>query len=114
MSQFIRSLIRSSTPLRRPYLNRNASTPVLLHYSSYATASSPTTSQAAVPEFLVDEPVRPQVITQEIPGPLSVKAIARLDKVFDTRSLNTICDYEHSVGNFLSDVDGNVCNTPPP
>lgn len=61
---------------------------------------------ATVPYFS-NEPSKPSVTTS-IPGPLSKKAIEDLDIVFDTRSLNMICDYTRSVGNYLADMDGNV------
>jgi 4-aminobutyrate aminotransferase/(S)-3-amino-2-methylpropionate transaminase len=35
-------------------------------------------------------------------------AIAELDKVFETRSLNMLADYQKSVGNYIADLDGNV------
>jgi 4-aminobutyrate aminotransferase/(S)-3-amino-2-methylpropionate transaminase len=43
-----------------------------------------------------------------IPGPKSQKLLQELDTVFDTRSLNMICDFTKSHGNYLSDPDGNV------
>jgi 4-aminobutyrate aminotransferase/(S)-3-amino-2-methylpropionate transaminase len=54
------------------------------------------------------EPAGPSVSTA-IPGPVAQKAAAELDEVFDTRSLNMMCDYSKSVGNYLADLDGNVC-----
>jgi len=54
-----------------------------------------------------DEPSGPSVKT-EIPGPKSKAAIADLDKVFDTRALNMLTDYEKSKGNYIVDGDGNV------
>ncbi|KAK6353513.1 4-aminobutyrate transaminase [Orbilia brochopaga] len=57
--------------------------------------------------FFPNEPTRPSVKT-EIPGPKSQVAIKELDEVFDTRSLNMICDYEHSLGNYVSDHDHNL------
>jgi len=57
--------------------------------------------------FFPDEPSGPTVKTA-IPGPQSKKAIERLDKVFDTRSLNMLADYNKSFGNYLADLDGNV------
>lgn len=48
--------------------------------------------------FFPDEPLGPQIRT-EIPGPKSKKAIEELDKVFDTRSLNMIANYQQSFGN---------------
>ena len=43
-----------------------------------------------------------------IPGPKSKKAIEELDKVFDTRSLNMLANYQNSFGNYIADLDGNV------
>lgn len=57
--------------------------------------------------FFPEEPASPIVQTQ-IPGPQSVKAIERLSKVFDTRSLNMMTDYQRSYGNYIADLDGNV------
>jgi 4-aminobutyrate aminotransferase/(S)-3-amino-2-methylpropionate transaminase len=48
--------------------------------------------------FFPDEPAGPIVQTQ-IPGPQSKKAVERLSKVFDTRSLNMMADYSRSYGN---------------
>ncbi|GAM83661.1 hypothetical protein ANO11243_016490 [Dothideomycetidae sp. 11243] len=57
--------------------------------------------------FFPDEPAQPIVKTQ-IPGPNSQKAIKDLDRVFDTRSLNMITNYDQSYGNYIADLDGNV------
>jgi 4-aminobutyrate aminotransferase / (S)-3-amino-2-methylpropionate transaminase len=74
----------------------------------YATAaavkpSAPSAEQA----FFTNEPSGPTVKTA-IPGPESKKAIAELDKVFDTRSLNMLANYQKSFGNYIADPDGNV------
>ncbi len=53
------------------------------------------------------EPER-SIVKTEIPGPKSKEAIAELDKVFDTRSLNMVTDYSKSAGNYIADPDGNV------
>lgn len=53
------------------------------------------------------EPEAPSVKT-EIPGPKAREAIAKLDKVFDTRSLNMLTDFTKSKGNYIADPDGNV------
>lgn len=66
---------------------------------TYATTS--------VKPFFTGEPEKPLVKTA-IPGPESQKAIAELDKVFDTRSLNMLANYQKSLGNYISDPDGNV------
>jgi 4-aminobutyrate aminotransferase/(S)-3-amino-2-methylpropionate transaminase len=57
--------------------------------------------------FFPDEPSGPSVKTA-IPGPQTKKAIAELDKVFDTRSLNMMADYRKSYGNYIVDPDENV------
>ena len=54
-----------------------------------------------------DEPAGPTIRTA-IPGPESKKAIAHLDTVFDTRSLNMMANYQNSFGNYIADLDGNV------
>ena len=57
--------------------------------------------------FFPSEPKAPRVMTA-IPGPRSKEAIEELDKVFDTRSLNMLANYQNSFGNYLADLDGNV------
>jgi 4-aminobutyrate aminotransferase/(S)-3-amino-2-methylpropionate transaminase len=68
-------------------------------YSAAAKASSSA--------FFSNEPSGP-VVKTAIPGPESKKAIAELDKVFETRSLNMLANYQKSVGNYIADLDGNV------
>ena len=57
--------------------------------------------------FFADEPAGPMIRT-EIPGPKSKQAIADLNRVFDTRSLNMLTNYQQSYGNYIADLDGNV------
>lgn len=57
--------------------------------------------------FYSGEPEGP-VVKTEIPGPEAKKYIARLDKVFDTRSFNMLADYTKSQGNYIVDPDGNT------
>ena len=57
--------------------------------------------------FFPDEPFKPHMRTT-IPGSESKKAIESLDKVFDTRSLNMMVNYQNSFGNYIADLDGNV------
>ncbi|KAI1641052.1 aminotransferase class-III-domain-containing protein [Biscogniauxia mediterranea] len=57
--------------------------------------------------YYAHEPEGP-VVKTDIPGPKSQEAIARLDKVFDTRSLNMLADYTKSFGNYIVDLDGNA------
>lgn len=71
-----------------------------------ATAMLPDASSHEEPLF-PNEPHAPTVRTA-IPGPISKKAIEDLDRVFDTRSLNMIANYQNSFGNYIADLDGNV------
>jgi 4-aminobutyrate aminotransferase/(S)-3-amino-2-methylpropionate transaminase len=56
--------------------------------------------------FYPGEPEAP-VLKTDIPGPKSREHIAKLDKVFDTRSLNMLADYTKCFGNYIVDPDGN-------
>lgn len=44
----------------------------------------------------------------EFPGPKAQSLAKELDKVFDTRALNVLADYDKSIGNYLADPDGNM------
>src|SRR5271154_4680865 len=57
--------------------------------------------------FFADEPAGPQVRTA-IPGPENKKATAHLNRIFDTRNLNMMANYQQSYGNYIGDLDGNV------
>ena len=57
--------------------------------------------------FFRDEPAGP-IVKTAIPGPITKKAIEDLDKVFDTRSLNMMANYQKSFGNYIADPDGNL------
>ncbi|KAI1448458.1 4-aminobutyrate aminotransferase [Annulohypoxylon stygium] len=57
--------------------------------------------------FVPGEPEAP-IVKTEIPGPVCKEYISKLDKVFDTRSLNMLADYTKSVGNYIVDPDGNT------
>ena len=48
--------------------------------------------------FFPEEPTGPTVQTR-IPGPRAIESIARLNKTYDTRSLNMMANYEKSIGN---------------
>lgn len=85
-------------------LNRASVVP-RTYASSAAAAKTPETSGEQ--PFFPDEPTGPIVMTA-IPGPKSKQAIADLDKVFDTRSLNMLANYQQSFGNYIADPDGNV------
>src|SRR4051812_25162947 len=87
-----RNSVRSSLPQFRRQALHNA------FPKSAVAAVKVTVDSTSYESFFPNEPSGPSVKT-EIPGPKSKVAIAELDEVFDTRSLNMICDYEKSVGN---------------
>lgn len=72
---------------------------------SHFISNSPTRRMAS--SYSGWEPEGPTVKT-DIPGPKSKEAIAKLDKVFDTRALNMLTDYQKSAGNYIADPDGNI------
>ena len=72
-----------------------------------AAMQAPTMSDAIEQPFFPEEPSGP-IIRTAIPGPESKKAIAHLDTVFETRSLNMMANYQRSFGNYIADLDGNV------
>jgi len=100
------SRIRPSYPASKIQIaSRRA--PIAFHrqYASAAAALAPDTTSEQ--PFFPDEPTAP-IIKTSIPGPQSKKAVDRLSKVFDTRSLNMMADYSRSYGNYIADLDGNV------
>ncbi|KAH8716819.1 aminotransferase class-III-domain-containing protein [Phaeosphaeriaceae sp. PMI808] len=102
------SLLRTAGRARPASINLNAQnasriTPNALR-RRYASSAAAAGSEQP---FFPDEPRAPTIKTQ-IPGPKSKKAIEKLEKVFDTRSLNMMVDYSQSYGNYLADLDGNV------
>jgi 4-aminobutyrate aminotransferase/(S)-3-amino-2-methylpropionate transaminase len=76
-----------------------ARAPIALRSRPYATSNEK--------PYFPEESAEPVLKTQ-IPGPESQKYIERLSKVFDTRSLNMMADYQKSYGNYISDPDGNT------
>lgn len=53
------------------------------------------------------EPVKPNLVTETVPGPESIRLNNELGHVFDNRASYFVTDYKNSVGNFISDADGN-------
>ncbi|KAH7009314.1 aminotransferase class-III-domain-containing protein [Macrophomina phaseolina] len=108
MSSFLRTASRLRPCAQRAIARPSAAlaTPLSRQYASAAAAaaSAPASSEQA---FFPDEPAGP-IVKGPIPGPQSAKAIEKLNKVFDTRSLNMMADYRNSYGNYLADLDGNV------
>lgn len=88
----------------RPAVTRITNSSPRFYGAAAAVKSSPSSGEQP---FFPDEPAGPTVKTA-IPGPQSKKAIEDLHKVFDTRSLNMLANYEKSYGNYIADPDGNV------
>jgi 4-aminobutyrate aminotransferase / (S)-3-amino-2-methylpropionate transaminase len=63
-----------------------------------SAAASAAVFEKGEQSFFPDEPAAP-IVQTAIPGPKSTAAIERLSKVFDTRSLNMMANYEKSYGN---------------
>lgn len=57
--------------------------------------------------YFPNEPTAPVVVTKS-PGPKSQEAIKALDTVFDARPAYFVADYDKSIGNYITDVDGNT------
>ncbi|KAM9885975.1 hypothetical protein OXX79_014489, partial [Metschnikowia pulcherrima] len=53
------------------------------------------------------EPVAPKLVTESVPGPKSVELNKTLGAVFDNRASYFVTDYTNSLGNYISDCDGN-------
>ncbi|KAF2128904.1 4-aminobutyrate aminotransferase [Dothidotthia symphoricarpi CBS 119687] len=102
------SLLRTARCVRPAFAARPASriTPIALR-RRYASAATAAVADSGEQPYFPDEPREP-IIQTSIPGPESKKAIERLGKVFDTRSLNMMADYQRSYGNYIADLDGNV------
>lgn len=99
MASLLRTAGRARSALTRTHfqaVSRAAPVALQRRYAS-ATAAAAVADSTEQP-FFPDEPRAPTVKTA-IPGPESKKAIERLSKVFDTRSLNMMADYSRSYGN---------------
>jgi 4-aminobutyrate aminotransferase/(S)-3-amino-2-methylpropionate transaminase len=68
------------------------------NFASAATATAPASSNSDEKPFFPEEPSGPSLKTS-LPGPKSQELAKELDKVFDTRSMNMIGDYNKSFGN---------------
>lgn len=75
------------------------------HASSAAAVKS--SLPVAGEPFFPEEPAAP-IVKTNIPGPKGTALIAELDSVFECRSVNMMANYQESIGNYITDVDGNV------
>lgn len=99
------SLLRPLTARKLPV--RSITTTIRSRASAAAAVAHDDISSHYKQPFFADEPHGPRVDTA-IPGPKSQKAIAELNRVFDTRSLNMLANYQQSYGNYIADLDGNI------
>lgn len=63
------------------------------------------TSTAAL--YYPGEPSAPHSVTDDVPGPVSIKLNNLLGEVYDNRASYFVTDYLNSIGNYISDADGN-------
>ena len=59
-------------------------------------------------KYYPNEPEKPIVKTESVPGPKSKQQIAELSEIWDTRPAYFVADYDKSIGNYIADVDGNM------
>jgi 4-aminobutyrate aminotransferase/(S)-3-amino-2-methylpropionate transaminase len=97
MASLLRTAGRSRAVIPRFNAHTTSRTPIAIK-RQYAIAAAAVATDSGEQSFFPDEPKLPIVKTQ-IPGPKSQKAIEKLSKVFDTRSLNMMADYSRSYGN---------------
>lgn len=64
-------------------------------------------ASTAAATYYPNEPSAPIIKSNSIPGPQSVAINDKLGDVFDNRATYFVCDYSQSIGNYLSDADGN-------
>ncbi|OBA20728.1 4-aminobutyrate aminotransferase [Metschnikowia bicuspidata var. bicuspidata NRRL YB-4993] len=64
-------------------------------------------SSSVAAAYYPSEPVAPSLVTASVPGPKSIELNQHLGAVFDNRASYFVTDYGRSVGNYISDADGN-------
>jgi 4-aminobutyrate aminotransferase/(S)-3-amino-2-methylpropionate transaminase len=104
------SVLRSAAPTRVSIARAKPTAAVAAVASSvlpHYTRRQFTASTRVMSSLFPGEPEGP-VVKTEIPGPNAKAAIAELNEVFDTHSLNMLTDYQKSLGNYIADPDGNV------
>ena len=82
--------------------------PLSANVASLRGFQTTATKMSVTSQYYPNEPTKPVVKTDTIPGPASQKELAELGKVFDSRPAYFVADYEKSLGNYIADVDGNV------
>ncbi|KAI1430568.1 aminotransferase class-III-domain-containing protein [Xylaria sp. CBS 124048] len=74
--------------------------------ASTSTRPAAASSVRMASTFYSGEPDGP-VVKTAIPGPRAQEHVSKLDRIFDTRSVNMLADYTQSFGNYIVDPDGN-------
>ena len=64
-------------------------------------------SRSAAAQLAVQEPEKPEIVTEEIPGPRSKALHADFGKIQSMASIQFFVDYKASAGNYIVDADGN-------
>ena len=85
--------------LRSQLRFRNSAYPCRTVASAAATGQSLNNDVNSDEEAFFSEEPRQPMIQAEAPGPRAREAIARLDRIYDTRSLNMMANYNASLGN---------------
>jgi len=99
MASLLRTAGRTRSVLPRSFAQpASRIAPIALQRRYASAAATAVAADNGEQAFFPDEPTAPIVKTQ-IPGPESSKATERLSKVFDTRSLNMMTNYQRSYGN---------------
>lgn len=96
MASLLRTASRSRPAFSRCIAQRVPA--IALRRQHAAASAGATITESGEQPYFPNEPTGPSVQTA-IPGPKSTKAIERLSKVFDTRSLNMMTNYQQSLGN---------------
>lgn len=89
-------------------VSRLAKRSVRGHASAAHAGSSSTGGAVSVAaKYFPNEPKQPTLVTELVPGPKSMAINDHLGTVFDNRAAYFVTDFYNSVGNYISDADGN-------
>lgn len=58
-------------------------------------------------KYFPQEPSKPILVSDSVPGPKSIQLNNELGEIYDNRATYFMTDYFNSVGNYISDADGN-------
>ena len=75
--------------------------------NALARRASARSLSSVAAKYFPSEPAHPQLVTPAIPGPKSIQLNNDLGEKFDNRATYFVADYKNSLGNYISDADGN-------